>query len=139
MSLPDLVILFMLGVGFVFPILFVFASVRIVPEDKRLIVYRLGRYIGDRGPGLVLLIPVIDRGILKDFEISPQSRGKTPGYIHAQQMLGWGGETMSKVFRDGGQVLLHTGEKVDAISETPLRAGTPVRVKRIIVEVESTG
>lgn len=35
-------------------------AVRIVPENQRLVVFRLGRCIGSRGPGLVILIPVID-------------------------------------------------------------------------------
>ncbi len=45
-------------------ILFVFmltsSSLRIVPEYKRLVIFRLGRLIGARGPGLVLLLPFID-------------------------------------------------------------------------------
>ncbi|MGZ4105414.1 MAG: SPFH domain-containing protein [Actinomycetota bacterium] len=36
-------------------------SVKIVREYQRLVVFRLGRCIGTRGPGLVFLIPVIDR------------------------------------------------------------------------------
>ena len=45
---------------------FLFASIRVVREETRLSVYRLGRYIGDKGPGIVLLIPFIDRGVLKE-------------------------------------------------------------------------
>lgn len=46
-------------------VLFVFmlilsSALRIVPEYKRLVVFRLGRLIGMRGPGLVLLLPFID-------------------------------------------------------------------------------
>ena len=41
-------------------------SVRIVREYQRLVVFRLGRSIGARGPGLVLLIPGIDRGVRVD-------------------------------------------------------------------------
>ncbi|MDH3942598.1 MAG: SPFH/Band 7/PHB domain protein [Anaerolineae bacterium] len=37
------------------------SAIRIVPEFQRLVVFRLGRAIGEKGPGLVLLIPVIDR------------------------------------------------------------------------------
>ena len=33
-------------------------AVRIVPEFRRLVVFRLGRSLGARGPGLILLIPV---------------------------------------------------------------------------------
>lgn len=36
-------------------------SIKIVREYQRLVVFRLGRCIGTRGPGLVFLIPVIDR------------------------------------------------------------------------------
>jgi len=35
-------------------------SVRVVPEYQRLVVLRLGRVIGQKGPGLVLLLPIID-------------------------------------------------------------------------------
>ena len=36
------------------------SSIHIVPEYQRLIVFRLGRSIGERGPGFVMLIPVVD-------------------------------------------------------------------------------
>jgi len=38
-------------------------AVRIVREYERLVLFRLGRLKGERGPGLVLLWPVIDRAI----------------------------------------------------------------------------
>lgn len=41
-------------------------SIRVVPEYQRLIVFRLGRCIGERGPGLVLLIPIVDRAVMVD-------------------------------------------------------------------------
>jgi regulator of protease activity HflC (stomatin/prohibitin superfamily) len=41
-------------------------AIRIVPEYQRLVVFRLGRLLGAKGPGLVLLIPFIDRGISVD-------------------------------------------------------------------------
>ncbi len=41
-------------------------SIKIVPEYQRLVVFRLGRCIGDKGPGLVLLIPFIDRAVKVD-------------------------------------------------------------------------
>jgi len=37
------------------------ASVHVLREYERAVVFRLGRLTGLRGPGLVLLIPVIDR------------------------------------------------------------------------------
>lgn len=53
------------------------ASIRIVPEYQRLVVFRLGRVTGVRGPGLVLLIPAVDRGVRVDlrerfFDVPPQ-------------------------------------------------------------------
>src|SRR5947209_3564740 len=36
-------------------------AIRIVPEYKRAVVFRLGRVIGLKGPGLVVLIPLVDR------------------------------------------------------------------------------
>jgi regulator of protease activity HflC (stomatin/prohibitin superfamily) len=42
------------------------AAIKIVPEYKRMVVLRLGKCIGARGPGLVLLIPVVDRPIWQD-------------------------------------------------------------------------
>jgi regulator of protease activity HflC (stomatin/prohibitin superfamily) len=35
-------------------------AIRIVPEYQRLVIFRLGRSMGEKGPGLVFLIPVID-------------------------------------------------------------------------------
>ena len=38
-------------------------AIRIVREYDRLVVFRLGRLVGQRGPGLVLLWPIIDRAV----------------------------------------------------------------------------
>ncbi|AKT35666.1 SPFH domain, Band 7 family protein [Pyrobaculum sp. WP30] len=42
------------------------SSIRVVPEFMRLVVFRLGRLVGIRGPGLVFLIPVIDQAFPVD-------------------------------------------------------------------------
>jgi regulator of protease activity HflC (stomatin/prohibitin superfamily) len=41
-------------------------AIRIVPEYQRLVVFRLGRCIGARGPGIVFLIPIVDRAVKAD-------------------------------------------------------------------------
>ncbi len=41
----------------------VFNAIRVVREYERLVVFRLGRLIGEKGPGLVLLWPIIDRAV----------------------------------------------------------------------------
>jgi regulator of protease activity HflC (stomatin/prohibitin superfamily) len=46
---------------FLFLFVIVPLSLKIVREYQRLVVFRLGRCIGTRGPGMVFLIPVIDR------------------------------------------------------------------------------
>jgi regulator of protease activity HflC (stomatin/prohibitin superfamily) len=53
-------------------------AVRIVREYERLVVFRLGRALGARGPGLVLLIPFVDKGVRVDlrenfFDVEPQT------------------------------------------------------------------
>jgi regulator of protease activity HflC (stomatin/prohibitin superfamily) len=48
----------------VLPLLYL--AIKIVREYQRLVVFRLGRCIGNKGPGLVLLIPFIDRPVWVD-------------------------------------------------------------------------
>jgi len=53
-------------------------AVRIVPEYSRLVLFRLGRCVGARGPGLIFLIPFVDRGVSVDlretfFDVPPQT------------------------------------------------------------------
>ena len=57
-----------IGVGVVVLLLVILLpqALRIVREYQRLMVFRLGRAIGAKGPGLVLLIPFIDKGVLVD-------------------------------------------------------------------------
>ena len=47
-------------------VIFLANAIRIVNEYQRLVVFRLGRCIGTKGPGLVLLIPIIDRPVKAD-------------------------------------------------------------------------
>jgi regulator of protease activity HflC (stomatin/prohibitin superfamily) len=70
--------LLVLGLVVVLVLVLLVMAVRIVPEYQRLVVFRLGRLIGERGPGLVLLIPFIDRGVRVDlrerfFDVQPQT------------------------------------------------------------------
>ncbi len=53
------------SVGIIGLAIFTFA-VRITQEYERLVVFRVGRCVGARGPGLVLLIPFIERGVKVD-------------------------------------------------------------------------
>jgi regulator of protease activity HflC (stomatin/prohibitin superfamily) len=66
-----------LAVAAVFLLLLLSASVRVLKEYERGVVFRLGRLIGPRGPGLFLLIPVVDRMVRVSlrtiaFDVPPQ-------------------------------------------------------------------
>ncbi|MBN2549883.1 MAG: SPFH/Band 7/PHB domain protein [Anaerolineales bacterium] len=56
----------LIGVVVLIVLVFLANSIRIVNEYQRLVVFRLGRCVGAKGPGLVLLIPVIDRAVKTD-------------------------------------------------------------------------
>jgi regulator of protease activity HflC (stomatin/prohibitin superfamily) len=40
--------------------------ISVVKQYERAVIFRLGRYVGTKGPGLVILIPFVDRGIVVD-------------------------------------------------------------------------
>jgi len=49
------------GVLIAIVVMLLFSAVRILREYERGVIFRLGRLVGSRGPGLILLIPLIDR------------------------------------------------------------------------------
>jgi regulator of protease activity HflC (stomatin/prohibitin superfamily) len=55
------VVLTLVAVLLVLAVLLAGASVRVLREYERGVVFRLGRLLAARGPGLVLLIPIVDR------------------------------------------------------------------------------
>ena len=115
--------------GLVFVSMLVMASaIRVVPEYKRLSVFRLGRYIGEKGPGLVVLLPVIDKAIPID------TRDQVKKAQEQQALWGAIGETRTPVYSDGSVEI--SGETWNAISNTPIPLGTKVRVTRVLLEIE---
>jgi regulator of protease activity HflC (stomatin/prohibitin superfamily) len=50
-----------LGVIIAFVVLILASAIRILREYERGVVFRLGRLIGQKGPGIIFLIPVVDR------------------------------------------------------------------------------
>ncbi|MGH1404525.1 MAG: slipin family protein [Alphaproteobacteria bacterium] len=54
---------------FVFLIVVIFASVRIIQEYERGVIYTLGRYTSNRGPGVQLIVPMVQRVLLVDMRI----------------------------------------------------------------------
>lgn len=59
-------VLCLVGAVLVIGFIFLANAIRIVPEYQRLVVFRLGRCVGTKGPGIVLLIPIIDRAVKVD-------------------------------------------------------------------------
>lgn len=62
-SLPILIILLFVFLGIVR------AAVKIVQEYERGVIFRLGRVIGAKGPGLFFIIPIVDRMEIVDLRV----------------------------------------------------------------------
>jgi regulator of protease activity HflC (stomatin/prohibitin superfamily) len=60
MSIVAIVVIIVLA------IIILSTSIKVVREYQRLVVFRLGRSIGARGPGLIFLIPIVDRPVWTD-------------------------------------------------------------------------
>jgi regulator of protease activity HflC (stomatin/prohibitin superfamily) len=54
------------GVAILVVVVTIVSMIRVVREYERLVVFRFGRCIGTKGPGLVFLFPLIDRPITAD-------------------------------------------------------------------------
>ena len=50
-----------IGVVVTFVIILLASAIRILREYERGVIFRLGRLIGAKGPGLIILIPIVDR------------------------------------------------------------------------------
>ena len=59
-------LLCIVGAIVILAIILIASAIRIVPEFQRLVVFRLGRCVGDKGPGIVFLIPVLDKAVRVD-------------------------------------------------------------------------
>lgn len=64
MPLDFATILIIILVVFVFTLLV--RTLRIVPEYERLVILALGRYAGTRGPGIVIVIPILEQAVKVD-------------------------------------------------------------------------
>jgi regulator of protease activity HflC (stomatin/prohibitin superfamily) len=63
------VVLFCLAAILLVALMLVFSAIKIVPEYERGVVFRLGRLVGARGPGLFLLIPIFERMVRVDTRV----------------------------------------------------------------------
>ena len=53
----------------VIAIIFIGMAVKVVPEYERGVLFRLGRLVGARGPGIFVIIPFIDRMVKVDLRV----------------------------------------------------------------------
>jgi len=60
--MPFLVIIFLI-------IMFLSSAIKVLNEYEKGVIFRLGRVIGAKGPGLIILIPVVDRMVRVDMRV----------------------------------------------------------------------
>ena len=85
------VVLTIIGVVVFFAVIALASSIRVLREYERGVVFRLGRLIGQKGPGLIFLIPIIDKMVRVDLRtvtlnIPPQeviTRDNVPASVNA--------------------------------------------------------
>ena len=72
-------------------VLFLASAIKIVREDERGVIFRLGRLVGAKGPGLFLIIPIVDKMVKVDLrtitlDVPPQeviTRDNVPASVNA--------------------------------------------------------
>jgi regulator of protease activity HflC (stomatin/prohibitin superfamily) len=58
------------GVFVFFGVALLFSAIRVLPEYQRGVVLTLGRYTGTKGPGLVILMPIVQRMTRVDLRVT---------------------------------------------------------------------
>ena len=72
-------------------VLFLASAIKIVREYERGVIFRLGRLVGTKGPGLFLIIPIVDKMVMVDLrtitlDVPPQeviTRDNVPVSVNA--------------------------------------------------------
>src|SRR5512135_302391 len=55
-----------LGIIFLFVLMIASSAIKIVQEYERGVIFRLGRLVGPKGPGIFFIIPIVDRMVRVD-------------------------------------------------------------------------
>jgi regulator of protease activity HflC (stomatin/prohibitin superfamily) len=58
------------GILVIIAVLLLFSTIKVLPEYQRGVILTLGRYTGTKGPGLILLVPVLQRIIRVDLRVN---------------------------------------------------------------------
>ncbi len=69
--------MYALGIIIVLIIVFLFMAIKVLNEYERGVIFRLGRVIDHKGPGIIILVPIIDRMVRVGlrtvaFDVPPQ-------------------------------------------------------------------
>ena len=75
----------------IFFLIVLFSAIKVLREYERGVIFRLGRLIDQKGPGLILLIPFIDRMVKIDMTLT------APGCPVAGEMPGWVADAVESV------------------------------------------
>jgi regulator of protease activity HflC (stomatin/prohibitin superfamily) len=129
------------SVSYIFPIvvvvilvLFILGNaIRILREYERGVVFRLGRLVGAKGPGLILLIPIVDKMVMEPTKAIVD----VEDYIYATSQIAQ--TTLRSIL---GQVelddLLSNRDKINAELQAVIDQQTePWGVKVAVVEVKN--
>jgi regulator of protease activity HflC (stomatin/prohibitin superfamily) len=57
------------GLGYIWAIPLFFLAIRVVQEYERGVIFRLGRLVGARGPGLFFILPFVERMVKVDLRV----------------------------------------------------------------------
>jgi len=57
------------AITIIIAIIIIAYSIRVIREYQRAVVFRLGRLLGAKGPGLIFLIPIIDKAVIVDLRV----------------------------------------------------------------------
>lgn len=58
-----------IAIGVIVMIIIIASAIKVVREYERAVVFRLGRLIGAKGPGLILLVPIVDKAVKVDLRV----------------------------------------------------------------------
>ena len=68
-SQPNLLARFLTAIGYVMAIPLFFIAIKNVHEYERGVIFRLGRLVGARGPGLFFILPIVERMVKVDLRV----------------------------------------------------------------------
>ena len=59
-------------------ILFLASAIRVLREYERGVIFTLGRFTGVKGPGLIILIPVVQQMVKVDLRVMTRASNRAP-------------------------------------------------------------